>query len=83
MRASAEHLRALANVVADNSTAVRQIATAVEQQNTGVNQVFSAVVDQSKMMEETVRQLDGTLKTVGTLKAVTGSLSEVLAKYKV
>ena len=83
MRASAEHLRALANVVRENSSAVRQIATAVNQQNTGVNQVFAAVVDQSKMMEESVKQLDGTLKTVGTLKEVTQSLSDVLAKYKV
>ena len=83
MRSSAEHLRALAGVVRENSSAVRQIATAVNQQNTGVNQVFAAVVDQSKMMEETVKQLDGTLKAVGTLKDVTGSLAEVLAKYKV
>jgi methyl-accepting chemotaxis protein len=83
MRSSAEHLRALASVVRENSSAVRQIATAVNQQNTGVNQVFAAVVDQSKMMEETVKQLDGTLKAVGTLKDVTGSLAEVLAKYKV
>jgi methyl-accepting chemotaxis protein len=83
MRSSAEHLRALANVVRENSSAVRQIATAVNQQNTGVNQVFAAVVDQSKMMEDTVKQLDGTLKAVDTLKSVTGSLTEVLAKYKV
>lgn len=83
MRASAEHLRALANVVRDNSSAVRQIATAVNQQNTGVNQVFAAVVDQSKMMEETVKQLEGTQEAVVTLKDVAGSLAEVLSKYKV
>ena len=83
MRSSAEHLRALASVVRENSSAVRQIATAVNQQNTGVNQVFAAVVDQSKMMEDTVKQLDGTLKAVDTLRSVTGSLTEVLAKYKV
>lgn len=83
MRASAEHLRALANVVRDNSSAVRQIATAVNQQNTGVNQVFAAVVDQSKMMEETVKQLEGTQQAVITLKDVAGSLAEVLSKYKV
>jgi methyl-accepting chemotaxis protein len=83
MRASAEHLRALANVVRDSSSAVRQIATAVNQQNTGVNQVFAAVVDQNKMMEESVKQLDGTLKAVGTLKEVSGGIAEVLSKYKV
>lgn len=83
MRASAEHLRALANVVRDSSSAVRQIATAVNQQNTGVNQVFAAVVDQNKMMEESVKQLEGTLKAVVTLKEVSGGLAEVLSKYKV
>ena len=83
MKASAEHLRALATVVRDSSSAVRQIATAVNQQNTGVNQVFSAVVDQNTMMEESVKQLEGTLKAVGTLKEVSGGLAEVLSKYKV
>ena len=77
-----EHLRALANVVQDSSAAVRQIATAVNQQNTGVNQVFAAVVDQNKMMEESVKQLDGTLKAVESLKSVSNGLAEVLARYK-
>jgi methyl-accepting chemotaxis protein len=82
MRASAESLRALATVVRDSSAAVRQIATAVNQQNTGVNQVFAAVVDQNKMMEESVKQLDGTLKAVGSLKSVSSGLAEVLSRYK-
>lgn len=83
MRSSADSLRALATVVRDSSAAVRQIATAVNQQNTGVNQVFAAVVDQNKMMEESVRQLDGTLNAVDSLKKVSSGLAEVLAKYKV
>jgi methyl-accepting chemotaxis protein len=83
MKASVEHLRSLSNVVAESSNSVRQIASAVEQQNLGVGQVFSAVVDQNKMMEESVRQLEGTLKAVGTLKEVSQSLAEVLGKYKV
>ncbi len=82
MRASAEHLRALADVVQDSSAAVRQIATAVNQQNTGVNQVFAAVVDQNKMMEESVKQLEGTLKAVESLKSVSNGLAGVLARYK-
>jgi methyl-accepting chemotaxis protein len=82
MKASVEHLRSLANTVAESSSAVRQIAAAVEQQNTGVNQVFAAVVDQNKMMEESVRQLEGTLKAVGTLKNVAQSLTQVLGRYK-
>jgi methyl-accepting chemotaxis protein len=82
MRASAEHLRSLASVVKDSSSAVRQIATAVNQQNTGVNQVFAAVVDQNKMMEESVKQLEGTIKAVDSLKAVSNGLAEVLARYK-
>jgi len=83
MRASGEHLRSLATVVRDTSLAVRQIVTAVGQQNTGVTQVFSAVVDQNTMMEESLRQLEGTLKAVGTLKEVSGGLAEVLGKYKI
>jgi len=83
MRASGEHLRSLATVVRDTSSAVRQIVTAVGQQNTGVTQVFSAVVDQNTMMEESLRQLEGTLKAVGTLKEVSGGLAEVLSKYKI
>lgn len=83
MKASAEHLRALANVVRDSSAAVRQIATAVNQQNTGVGQVFAAVVDQNKMMEESVKQLEGTLKAVTSLKSVSSGLAEVLSRYKV
>jgi methyl-accepting chemotaxis protein len=82
MRSSAEHLRALATVVKETSAAVRQIATAVNQQNTGVNQVFAAVVDQNKMMEESVAQLEGTLKAVDSLKQVSTSLAEVLARFK-
>jgi methyl-accepting chemotaxis protein len=82
MRASADSLRSLAIVVRDSSAAVRQIATAVNQQNTGVNQVFAAVVDQNKMMEESVKQLEGTLEAVSSLKRVSGGLAEVLAQYK-
>jgi methyl-accepting chemotaxis protein len=82
MRASAESLRALATTVSDSSAAVRQIATAVNQQNTGVNQVFAAVVDQNKMMEESVKQLEGTLVAVGTLKEVSSGIGAVLARYK-
>jgi methyl-accepting chemotaxis protein len=82
MRASAEGLRSLAGVVRDSSAAVRQIATAVNQQNAGVSQVFAAVVDQNKMMEESVKQLEGTLKAVGSLKEVSSGIGAVLASYK-
>jgi methyl-accepting chemotaxis protein len=83
MRTSSEHLRALALVVRDTSSAVRQIANAVGEQDTGVNQVFAAVVDQNKMMEESMLQLQGTLKAVSTLKEVSSGLGEVLSRYKV
>jgi methyl-accepting chemotaxis protein len=83
MQSSSEHLRALANVVRDTSSAVRQIATAVSQQNAGVNQVFSAVVDQNKMMEESIKHLDGTLVAVDTLKEVSAGLADVIGRYKI
>jgi methyl-accepting chemotaxis protein len=82
MRESAAHLRALAGVVGDNSTAVRQIAAAISQQDAGVSQVFAAVVDQNKMMEESVRQLEGTLQAVASLKEVSGGLAALLSRYK-
>jgi methyl-accepting chemotaxis protein len=83
LRNSAEHLRALARVVQESSAAVRQIATAVNQQDSGVAQVFAAVVDQNKMMEESIKQLEGTLKAVATLKEVSGGLAALLGRYKV
>jgi methyl-accepting chemotaxis protein len=82
MRLSAEQLRAMASGVRDSSAAVRQIATAISQQDSGVAQVFAAVVDQNKMMEESVRQLEGTLKAVASLKEVSGGLAALLSRYK-
>jgi methyl-accepting chemotaxis protein len=83
MRGNSENLRALTAVVSDTSTAVRQIVTAVEQQDAGVNQVFAAVVDQNKMMEDSVSQLEGTLEAVSKLKTVSVGLAELLARYRV
>ena len=82
-KASGDNLKALAGMVRDNNAAVRQIASAVNQQNTGVGQVFTAVMDQSRMMDDTVKQLENALKNVDTLKQVSRDVLEVVRSYKV
>lgn len=82
-RTSGENLKALAGMVRDNNAAVRQIASAVNQQNTGVGQVFTAVMDQSRMMDDTVKQVEITLKNVDSLKQVSRDVLQVVSSYKV
>ena len=83
MKSSGESLKALAGMVQESSASVRQIATAVGQQNTGISQIFTAVVDQNKMMEESVKQVEGTTRSLASVKQVAGQLAGVVARYKV
>ena len=80
---SGENLKALTGLVRGNSDSVKQIATAVSQQNTGISQIFSAVTEQTKMMTETVRQVESIGQRVKALKETSRMLSEVSKRYKV
>jgi methyl-accepting chemotaxis protein len=82
VRATGENLRALSNIVKDNSSAVRQIAAAVSQQNAGITQIFGAVTDQTKMMDETMRRLETTTQAAGVLKGLSQRVSDVVGRFK-
>jgi methyl-accepting chemotaxis protein len=83
VRSTGENLRALSNIVKDNSSAVRQIAAAVSQQNAGITQIFGAVTDQTKMMDETMRRLETTTKAAAVLKDLSQRVSDVVGRFRV
>jgi methyl-accepting chemotaxis protein len=83
VRSTGENLRALSNIVKDNSSAVRQIAAAVSQQNAGITQIFGAVTDQTKMMDETMRRLETTTKAASVLKDLSQRVSDVVGRFRV
>ena len=83
VRSTGENLRALSNIVKDNSAAVRQIAAAVSQQNAGITQIFAAVTDQTRMMDETMRRLETTTKAGAVLKGLSQRVSDVVGRFKV
>jgi methyl-accepting chemotaxis protein len=83
VRATGENLRALSNIVKDNSSAVRQIAAAVSQQNAGITQIFGAVTDQTKMMDETMRRLETTTQAASVLKGLSQRVSDVVGRFRV
>jgi methyl-accepting chemotaxis protein len=83
VRSTGENLRALSNIVKDNSSAVRQIAAAVSQQNAGISQIFGAVTDQTRMMDETMRRLESTTKAATTLKDISQRVSDVVSRFRV
>jgi methyl-accepting chemotaxis protein len=82
VRATGENLRALSNIVKDNSSAVRQIAAAVSQQNAGITQIFGAVTDQTRMMDETMRRLETTTKAAAVLKSLSQRVSDVVGRFR-
>ena len=83
VKSSGENLKLLTGFVRGNSDSVKQIATAVSQQNTGIGQIFSAVTEQTKMMTETVRQVESIGQRVKALKETSRMLTEVSKRYKV
>jgi methyl-accepting chemotaxis protein len=83
VRATGENLRALSNIVKENSAAVRQIAAAVSQQNAGITQIFGAVTDQTRMMDETMRRLETTTKAAAVLKGLSQRVADVVSRFKV
>jgi methyl-accepting chemotaxis protein len=80
---SGERLRELSGIVRDNSAAVRQIAAAVSQQNAGITQIVAAVSDLNSMMDETVKRIETTTSSVGTLREATDRISEVIDSFRV
>ncbi len=83
VRSSGENLRELSGIVRENSAAVRQIAAAVSQQNAGIAQIFTAITDLNRIMEETVRRLETTNKSVSLLTEVSSRVSDVVQSYRV
>jgi methyl-accepting chemotaxis protein len=83
VRQSGENLRELSSIVRDNSAAVRQIAAAVSQQNAGITQIFSAVTDQTRMMDATMKGLEGTTQSAGVMKDLSQRVSEVVKRFRV
>lgn len=83
VQTSGENLRELSGIVAESSSAVREIAAAVTQQNAGISQIFSAITDLSSLMDETLKGLEDTDQSVGTLKAVTEQVASVVRSFRV
>ncbi len=83
MRASGETLRSLAGTVKENSSAARQIAAAVSQQNAGIVQIFSALTDQSRLTEESLKQLEETSAVAGEMEEITNQVTALVRQYRV
>jgi methyl-accepting chemotaxis protein len=62
---------------------VRQIAAAVSQQDAGIGQIFGAVTDQSKLMDEAVRRVEGSKAAVGVVRMAGGQITQVAARFRV
>jgi methyl-accepting chemotaxis protein len=80
---SGDNLRELSGIVKESSSAVRQIAAAVAQQNAGISQIFTAVTDLSHLMDETVKGLRETDRSVETLKDVTDKVASVVNSFQI
>jgi methyl-accepting chemotaxis protein len=83
IRASGDNLRELSEIVRDSSSSVRQIAAAVSQQDAGIGQIFGAVTDQSKLMDEAVRRVEGSKAAVGVVRMAGGQITQVAARFRV
>lgn len=83
IRASAESLRAIGEIVKETSDAALQIASAVQQQSIGIGQIAVAMRDLDMGMEETVvriRDLDGSAQQVA--QAAT-QISGIAAAFRI
>jgi len=62
---------------------VRQIAAAVSQQDAGISQIFGAVSDQSKLMDDTVKRVEGSKSAVATVMNVGQKMTAVVSRFRV
>ncbi len=83
VRTSGDSLKELSAIVREGSQSARQIAAAVSQQDAGIGQIFGAISDQTRLMEETVKRLEGSKAAVGTLRGAAERVSEVVARFNV
>jgi methyl-accepting chemotaxis protein len=83
VRTSGDNLKELSNIVRDSSQSVRQIAAAVSQQDAGISQIFGAVSDQSKLMDDTVKRVEGSKLAVSSVMNVGQKMTDVVARFRV
>ena len=83
VHSSGDSVRQLAAIVRENSAAARQIASAVSQQNAGITQIFNAVSDLSKMMDDSLKRLDGATLASAAVSEVSRRSADVVKGYTV
>jgi len=82
VRTSGDSLRTLSEIVHESSRSARQIAAAVSQQDAGIGQVFRAISDQSVLMEETLKRVEGTRSAIGTVKRASEQVATLASRYR-
>jgi methyl-accepting chemotaxis protein len=82
VRTSGDSLRTLSEIVHESSQSARQIAAAVSQQDAGIGQVFRAISDQSLLMEETIKRVEGTRSAIGTVKRASEQVATLASRYR-
>jgi methyl-accepting chemotaxis protein len=82
VRTSGDSLRTLSGIVHESSQSARQIAAAVSQQDAGIGQIFRAISDQSLLMEETLKRVEGTRSAIGTVKRASEQVAVLASRYR-
>ncbi|HEX8705950.1 MAG TPA: methyl-accepting chemotaxis protein, partial [Myxococcaceae bacterium] len=83
VRHSGDTLRALSAIVRDSSASVRQIAHTVNQQTAGIEQIFTAVIELNSLMDGTLERITATSNAVGSLRAHSDRVSQVVSDYQI
>ncbi len=81
IREFGETIQQLSGIVRENAQSVRQITTAVTQQSSGITQIFQAVNDLTKMMDQTMSQLNTSMGAVELVRDVSFQVSDFLGSY--
>lgn len=62
---------------------MRQIAETVNQQTTGIEQIFTAVIELNSLMDGTLERITATSNSVGSLRAHSDHVSQVVGDYQI
>ncbi|NBC39385.1 methyl-accepting chemotaxis protein [Corallococcus sp. AB030] len=81
-RAAGESLRALAEVIQNNSVSVKSIADMVSQQDAGIAELFAALSDLTRLADETVERVATSAVAAARLTTASHEVSNIVEQYR-
>ncbi|MHA7628447.1 methyl-accepting chemotaxis protein [Corallococcus sp. M7] len=81
-RAAGESLRALAEVIQNNSVSVKSIADMVSQQDAGIAELFAALSDLTRLADETVERVATSAVAAARLTTASHEVSNIVGQYR-